>query len=95
MRQWRRSGLSMAAFAREQGLEPQRVRYWRERLEPKRGNSKATRLLVPGVVMNVPGTGTGPVTLQLPRGVVVEARAARDVEPAWVAELVVALEAAR
>lgn len=30
VRQWERSGLSMAAFARARGYEAQRLRYWRE-----------------------------------------------------------------
>lgn len=29
---WRTSGLSVAAYCRQQGLRPQRLNYWRERL---------------------------------------------------------------
>lgn len=103
VRRLRRSGQSIAAFAREHGLDPQRVRYWRERVEPKVERAKqrgprATRRsrgggkLVPGVV----SVGvSAPVRVHLARGVVVEAQAARDMEPTWVAELVRVLERPR
>lgn len=90
--QWRRSGRSMAAFARERDFSPQRLRYWRDRLEPTAAaDEPGGGRLVPGVVVEFGGPS---VTLQLPRGVVVEAKAAREVEPGWVAELVRALEEA-
>jgi transposase-like protein len=104
VRRWRRSGDSLAAFAREEGLDPQRVRYWCERVEPKakrgkkrvrrRGHrSSGSRKIVPGVVV---GVGVhAPVSVQLLRGVVIEAQAVRDIEPTWVAELVQLLEQTR
>jgi hypothetical protein len=91
----------VAAFAREQGLEPHRVHYWRERIEPKGAQRKQTSVkggtrrstdggkLIPGVV--VVGA-QAPVRVQLGGGVVVEARSAGDLEPGWLAELAQALE---
>jgi hypothetical protein len=91
--EWRRSGLSMAAFARKRGLGTQRLRYWRDRVEgdgtgegERRG---AEAKLVPGVVV---GIGSLRISVHLSRGVIVEAAAADDLEPAWLAELVVELE---
>ncbi len=91
--EWRRSGLSMAAFARQRRLGTQRLRYWRDRIEgdeTSAGVSDATDgKLVPGVVV---GLGTSRISVHLPRGVIVEAPTAVDVEVAWLAEVVVALE---
>ena len=42
VRQWERSGLSMAAFARSRGYDAQRLRYWRERVEGEREPLAAT-----------------------------------------------------
>jgi len=47
VRQWRRSGLSMAAFARERRLGPQRVRYWRDRFEEPAEVDEGLGQLVP------------------------------------------------
>jgi hypothetical protein len=81
----------MAEFAREQGYNEQRLRYWRERVEaqPSGAGQRGQRLL-PGVVVNV--GASAPVSVVLPRGVVVEARAVGDIPAAWVAEVVRALE---
>lgn len=98
VRRWHRSGQSMAAFARERGLDPQRLRYWRERVERngagdgagRARESQAGTALVPGVVVGV-GVRAA-VSVHLGRGVVVEIQSAREVEPGWLAELARALE---
>lgn len=92
IREWRRSGLSMSAFARKRRLNTQRLRYWRDRVErgDRRGSGKPR--LVPGVVV---GLGTSSISVQLPRGVVVEAPTTADVDAEWIAQLVVALENAQ
>src|SRR5690606_10280679 len=63
VRRWLRSGQSMNAFARERGMNVQRLIYWRKRLEPeslgeeRRGGARrlgAGSKLVPAVVI---GTG--------------------------------------
>lgn len=91
---WQRSGLSMTAFARDQGLGLHRLVYWRERLggEPAAASRAELRgpKLVPGVVVDV--SGGARVCVTLPRGVMVEARSAQDITPGWVAEVVRALE---
>lgn len=89
VRQWKQSGLSMAKFARAQGHNEQRIRYWREREAAERSATPSSRLL-PGVLVNV-GAPSG-VSIALPRGVVVEARSAAELPAAWVAEVVRALE---
>ena len=90
VRQWRLSGLSMSKFARGQGYNEQRVRYWREREAAAKPLAARTSRLLPGVVVNV-GTPSG-VNITLPRGVVVEARSAAELPAAWVAEVARALE---
>lgn len=41
---WRKSGLSIEVFARERGLVPQRLYWWRKKLEAK-GETKALAML--------------------------------------------------
>jgi transposase-like protein len=74
--EWRRSGLSMAAFARKREIGTQRLRYWRDRIESEdAGNGRTTEAkLVPGVVVGLGSAGLSVL------------------DPAWVAALVVALE---
>ncbi len=94
VRQWRRSGLSMSAFARSRGYNPMRVQYWRERAEAAAAAPAASAMkLVPGVVVGL-GTSIG-VSVSLPRGVVVEARAVVEIPATWLAEVVRALESSR
>ncbi len=88
--QWRRSGQSMAEFSRKQGCNEQRLRYWRERVGAEPAAAGRSQKLLPGVVVNV--GASAPVSVVLPRGVVVEARAVGDIPAAWVAEVVRALE---
>lgn len=84
----------MAEFARVQGCNEQRVRYWRERAEAGAvPSAAATTKLLPGVVVNV-GAASG-VSVTLPRGVVVEARGVGELPAAWLADVVRALESTR
>lgn len=88
--EWRQSGLSMSAFARERGLNTQRLYYWRERVEGGgSGASEGRSKLVPGVVVGVGGNG---VSVELTRGVVVEAATTANLDVEWLVRLVVALE---
>jgi hypothetical protein len=45
---WQASGLSLAAFARQHGLQVQRLRRWKQRLleEPKTNEARFVRLVV-------------------------------------------------
>lgn len=97
VRRWLRSGQSMNAFARERGMNVQRLIYWRKRLEPeslgeeRRGGARrlgAGSKLVPAVVI---GTGCA-LSVRLCRGVIVEAVSTEAIEPEWLAELQRALE---
>jgi transposase-like protein len=84
---WRRSGLSLSAFARKRGVNAQRLSWWRKRLSDGEAGRGAVAF-IPAVV-----GGTAPsVTVRLPRGVEVEAAELAAVAPKWLAELVRALE---
>jgi hypothetical protein len=84
---WRRSGLSLAAFARRQGLNAERLRWWRKRLGTVEGKG-ATLAFIPAVV----SAKISPVVVRLPRGVEVEAPDVTAVPARWLAEVVRALE---
>jgi hypothetical protein len=87
---WRRGGLSLAAFARLEGLSAERLRWWRKRLGT--AEDKGTSLaFIPAVVSEK----TSPVLVRLPRGVEVEAADVTAVPAQWVAEVVRALETER
>jgi hypothetical protein len=43
---WRASGLSMAAFARQHGLRVERIRRWRRRIEDEPSEPRFVRLVV-------------------------------------------------
>ena len=100
IRQWRRSGLSMSAFARESGWNTQRLRYWRKRLQDddarsRRATSSTAReqKFVPGLVVDV-GSKAG-LSIVLPQGIVLEARSCTEVDPNWLADVLRALESGR
>lgn len=100
IRQWRRSGQSMSAFAHEKGLNTQRLRYWRDRLQDEEvstegvtGSTGRDQKLVPGLVVDVGSKGE--LSIVLPQGIVLEARSCTDVDPNWLADVVRALDGAR
>ena len=89
----------MSAFAREHGLNVQRLIYWRERVgsgavgEKQRNAARvgdANSKYVPAVVVRA---GVA-LSVHLCRGVIVEAESATAIEPGWLAELQRALEQA-
>lgn len=88
---WRRSGLSMVAFARRHGVSPQRLSWWRKRVEDE------------GDARGVAPAPFVPVTLAVSTATVevvvgdvrVHVMQADDVTPAWVAELVATLRRSR
>lgn len=83
----------MSAFARERGLNIQRVAYWRDRIEgvgPAQwgtSGSAAPRLL-PAVVV---GNNTSGARVLFPAGVVIEVERLDAVSTEWIAALTVAL----
>lgn len=85
---WRRSGSSIAVFARERGVSAPRLYWWRRRLAPEKAGP-ATVSLVPATIVStaVPGAA---VVIRLPNAIAVEIASA-DVPPAWIADLVAEL----
>ena len=79
-----RVGGSLAAFARQRGISPARLYWWKKRLdvEPR---SLAQLSLVPATVT---AEATAPVTIRLPSGIGIEATSAT---PAWIAAVIAEL----
>jgi hypothetical protein len=89
----------MSAFAREHGMNVQRLSYWRQRVasgsvgEQQRSIARVTGTnskFVPAVVVRA----SVALSVHLSRGVIVEAESATAIEPEWLAELQRALEGA-
>lgn len=95
LEEWKSSGLSLAAFARERGVVAQRLHWWRARL---RGQSapRAARpghKLVPAIITGVPLLAA-PVTVRMTTGESMEVSEPSSVSPDWVAAVVVAISRA-
>lgn len=99
VRDWRASGLSMAAYSRQRGFKPQRLLYWRQQVERQEaarqerpldghGAEAQSVALVPGVLV---GQSMG-VRVRLAPGLEVWAGETSQLPVQWVAELVQALE---
>lgn len=94
---WSRSGLSMAAFAREHGLRQQRLQWWQARL---RESSAQPVRLVPATprqaplieLASMPCAAVVVVTID---GVRVELTTPSETDPRWVAALVHAVRGDR
>jgi hypothetical protein len=86
---WQKSGLPLAAFARQRGLRPRRLQYWQQRLGACQAeNAEKPLLLVPATVTGLPfAAGAAAVTVNV-AGVLVEINDAGAVPAAWVAALV-------
>jgi transposase-like protein len=86
---WRRSGESLAAFAREQGVNVQRLSWWRRRLGD---GGKVARVVEPVALIPAMVTprllagGRGRVVVRLAGGVEVEGETSA-MTGAWVADL--------
>jgi hypothetical protein len=91
-----RSGLTLSAFARQRGVGPQRLAWWRKRLsEPSRVTSSPPVSLVPVTVRPAPAIALGvPVAITSRGGARIEVRDVGAVTAAWVAALIVALDEA-
>ena len=79
---WRRSGDSLAAFARRHGLTPERLYWWRRRLATAVAPPPARLSLVPATVVVADEAG---IAIRLPSGVTIEVASA---SPTWVAAVV-------
>ena len=84
---WRRSGLSMNAFAREHGFTAQRLGWWKQKVGE--GGAELAHF-VPVVVGRATAGGTAAVTVVVrsPRGTAVEVLDAQAVSPEWLSVLV-------
>ena len=86
LEEWRRSGKSIAVFARDRGMSAPRLYWWRRRLS--QALTKPSPIsLVPAAIVSA---GTAATVIRLPNGLAVEI-ASTDVSPAWVAALVAEL----
>lgn len=84
LEEWRRSGTSIAVFARERGVSAPRLYWWRRRLSPD-GARPSPVSLVPATIVSA--VTTAAVVIRLPNGIAVELASA-GVSPAWLAEVV-------
>lgn len=67
------SGLSLAAFARDAGLDPQRLRAWRKRL------GEGERTSIAPVFVEIPRRTIDPIEILLPSGVTLRVSEGVDV----------------
>jgi transposase-like protein len=81
--EWRRSGATMAAFARKHGVTAPRLYWWKKKLGV--GSSVPTLSLVPAAIVT---DGRSEVTIRLPGQVAIEVA---NASPNWVAALVAEL----
>ena len=101
--EWRASGLALGTFARRRRLNDTRLRWWRRRLgewdgaetPPPTPTPAFIPAMVRGVAVESQVTGSAPVRLRLPGGLVVEVADAAAVSPEWLAALVSELSRAR
>jgi transposase-like protein len=92
---WEESGLSLSGFAAKQGVNVQRLSWWRKQLEERDRGGARGRKKRPAVLSFIPAVmsaSTVRVVLRLPRGVEVEVADTGAVPAAWLAEAVKALE---
>ena len=72
LRKWRRSGQSAAAFAREQGINAQRLSYWKRVLagksRPNRRSGPAIGSLVPVQLLASASASSGCLEIHLASG---------------------------
>lgn len=90
------SGATVSAFARQAGLLPQRLYWWRERLGASTEKDSATSaVFLPMVVREAPVSGRSSATVWTRDGHRVEVTTLDGASAAWVAAVVRSLEGAR
>lgn len=95
---WEESGLSLSKFASQQGLNVQRLSWWRKQLEERGragGRRQKRRAVAVSFVPAVLSASPPMVLLRLPRGVEIEVADAAAVPAGWLAAAVKALEGQR
>ena len=94
LEQWKRSGLPLASFAKQQGYVPERLRWWKLRLE--HGRATPPRFVPVELPVATPAAGaartTSPIEILVPGGV--RLLVPEAVEVGVVARLVMALREA-
>jgi hypothetical protein len=90
---WRKSGLSLAGFARTHGVGVWRLGWWRKRMEG--GAQRRATPIVPltFIPATVASAGRTRIAVRLPGGVEIEAADAEALPAGWVAALVRQLRA--
>jgi hypothetical protein len=80
LEEWRRSGQTELAFARQRGFSPQRLRYWRSRLRaPMTQRTSTTAPAFVAVAMPIAARGTSKIEIHV-GGLSVCVREELDVE---------------
>ena len=87
------SGTSVSAFAREHGLDTQRIFWWRKRLDAVKDKAPSPSGISFAPVV-VTGAGGSAAAVVRAGGVEVEVIDPARIEPAWLAELLRATEKA-
>lgn len=83
---WRASGLSAAAFARERGVQPHRISYWRLRLSDRGTALPRTAPSDTAVAfVEVPQPTRSPITITLPDGIRIDVGAGADLRGVFAA----------
>lgn len=83
---WRASGLSAAAFARERGVQPHRISYWRLRLGDRGAALPAIAASDAAVAFfEVPPPTRSPVTITLSDGMRIDVGAGADLRAVFAA----------
>jgi hypothetical protein len=96
LEEWRRSGFSLARFARQQGYGIQRLQWWKGKLAKQ--PSAMTRFVPVELALSpstsaMRGQASGWIEIALPEGI--RLRVADSADPRTVAQLVAALREAR
>ncbi len=80
--EWQRRGGPLAAFARERGVAPRRLYWWKKQL----ADSAVTSLsLIPATIVGAEAVTLAPITVRLPSGIAIEIASA---SPSLVAAIV-------
>lgn len=94
---WKKSGLSMSAFAMRRGVRADRLAWWRKRLRDW-NEEKAPALsagLVPALITGAPLGASAQAVVRLPLDVAIEVMDVAAVSPEWVSAVARELSRAR
>ena len=84
---WRASGRSLSGFARANGVNAERLRWWQKRITADAATKTVATAVAPMSFIPAAVVGSERVAVRLPRGVELEGDAAA-IPAAWVAALV-------